>query len=84
MAMTSLVVVFDGWLWEVDLLSRTLVGWFMFVIPLCWLDTRTLVYESRWWYLPDVLWAGEVGAGVPLGMYCCMVVQARIGSRSIS
>ena len=27
MAMTLLTVVFDGWLWEVDLLCRTLVGW---------------------------------------------------------
>jgi len=27
---------------------------------------------------------GGVGTGVHLGTYCCMVVQARIGSRSIS
>ena len=27
---------------------------------------------------------GGVGTGVLLGSYCCMVVQARIGSRSIS
>jgi len=27
---------------------------------------------------------GGVGTGVLLGTYCCMVVQARIGSRSIS
>ena len=54
-AMTSLAVVFDGWLWEVDLLCRTLVGWFIFVIPVCWPDTRTSVYESSGWYFPDVL-----------------------------
>ena len=28
-AMTLLTVVFDGWLWEVDLLCCTLVGWFI-------------------------------------------------------
>ena len=58
-AMTSLAVVFDGWLWEVDLLCRTLVGWFIFVIPVCWPDTQTSVYKSRGWYCPDILRARQ-------------------------
>jgi len=32
-AMMSLTVVFDRWLWEVDLLCRTLVGWFILRFP---------------------------------------------------
>ena len=55
-AMTSLAVVFDGWLWEVNLLC-SYPGWvvYFYVIPVCWPDTRASVYESRGWYFPDVL-----------------------------
>ena len=31
------------------------------VIPVCWPDPRTLVHESRSWYLPDVLRARRIG-----------------------
>jgi len=49
-AMTLLAVVFDGWLWEVDLLCSYPSWVVYFVIPVCWPDTRTSVYESRGWY----------------------------------
>jgi len=49
-AMTSLMVVFDGWLWEVDLLCLYPSWVVYFVSPVCWPDTRASVYESRGWY----------------------------------
>ena len=56
MAMTLLGVVFDGWLWEVDLLCSTLAGWFNFC------DSRVLAGYSdfgvrieRVVLFPDVL-----------------------------
>jgi len=49
-AMTMLAVVFDGWLWEVDLLCLYPSWVVYFVILVCWPDTRTSVYESRGWY----------------------------------
>jgi len=49
-AMTSLAVVFDEWLWEVDLLCSYPSWVVYFVIPVCWPDTRTSVYESPGWY----------------------------------
>jgi len=49
-AMTLLTVVFDGWLWEVDLLCLYPSWVVYFVTPVCWPDTRTSVYESRGWY----------------------------------
>ena len=50
MAITLLAVVFDGWLWEVDLLCLYPSWVVYFVIPVCWPDTRTSVYVSRGWY----------------------------------
>ena len=43
---SDLVDGYGRWIYFV----RTLVGWFIFVIPVCWPDTRTSVYESRGWY----------------------------------
>jgi len=84
-AMTLLAVVFDGWLWEVDLLcsypswvvyfcvSRVLAGYSDFGLRIA----RVVLFQMY-------CGLGGVGTGVLLGTYCCMVVQARIGSRSIS
>jgi len=84
-AMTSLMVVFDGWLWEVDLLcsypswvvyfcdSRVLAGYSDFGLRIA----RVVLFQMY-------CGLGGVGTGVLLGAYCRMVVQARIGSHSIS
>jgi len=83
--MTLLAVVFDGWLWEVDLLcsypswvvyfcdSRVLAGYSDFGLRIA----RVVLFQMY-------CGLGGVGTGVLLGTYCRMVVQARIGSRSIS
>ena len=84
-AITSLSVVFDGWQWEVDLLcpvpwlsglfcnSRVLAGYSDFGLQIA-----RVVHFQMYCGL------GGVGTGVLLGTYSCRVVQARIGSRSIS
>ena len=84
-AMTSLGVVFDGWLWEVDLLCSN-PSW---VVYFC--DSRVLAgYSDFCLRIAQVVLfqmycgLGGVGTGVLLGTYCRMVVQARIGSHSIS
>ena len=83
--MTSLTVMFDGWLWEVDLLC----SYSSWVVYFC--DSRVLAEYSdfglriRRVVLFQMYCAlGGVGIGVLLGTYCLTVVQARIGSRSIS
>jgi len=83
--MALLKVVFDGWLWEVDLLCCTVVGWFIFC------DSRVLAgYLGFGLQIARVVpfqmycGLGGVGTSVLLGTYCRMVVQARIGSCSIS
>ena len=85
MAMTMLAVVFDGWLWEVDLLC-SYPSWVVY-----FRDSRVLAEYSdfalriaRVVLFQIYCGLGGVGTGVLLGTYCCMVVQARIGSRSIS
>jgi len=65
-AMTSLTVVFGGWLWEVDLLCSYPSWVVYFVIPVCWPDTRTSVYELRGGTFPDVLRARQVGLAYSL------------------
>ena len=84
-AMTSLAVVFDGRLWEVDLLcaypswvvyfcdSRVLAGYSDFGLRIA----RVVLFQMY-------CGLGGVGTGILLGTYCRMVVQAQIGSRSIS
>jgi len=48
--MTLLTVVFDGWLWEVDLLCLY-PRWVVYFGDFRMLAaTRTLVYESHGWY----------------------------------
>jgi len=80
--MTLLTVVFDGWLWEVDLLcsypswvvyfcdSRVLAGYSDFSLRIAGVVLFQMYCEL-----------GGVGTGVLFGTYCRMVVQARIGSR---
>jgi len=84
-ATASLTVEFDGWLWEVDLLC-SYPSW---VVYFC--DSRVLAgYSDFGLRIAQVVLfqmycrLGGVGTGVLLGTYCLMVVQARIGSRSIS
>jgi len=84
-AMTLLTAVFDGWLWEVDLLC-SYPSW---VVYFC--DSRVLAGYSGFslqivWVLLFQMYCGlgGVGTGVLLGMYRHMVVQARIGNCSIS
>ena len=78
LASTLFTVVIYGVL-EVDFFCTLFLK-----IVVSWSTLRALAHKVPGWYFPDVLRTRQFRTGVLLGTYCCMVVQARIGSRSIS